>query len=135
MTKHNSKLENMTSNLRPEVILDFKFDHGLFFIGIKNIGGGSAFKVSVRFNRKIMGVNGTRPISALPLFRNIEFLPPQKEIETFLDESSSYFERRQPTQITTKISYSETNGKRFNTTLNHDLEIYREIGYIRKTAE
>ena len=109
--------------------MDFIFDEGLFHISIKNIGDRPAFKVSIRFDKKIVGVEGTKEISALPLFRNIEFLPPKKEIVIFLDTSASYFSRGQPTKISARISYRDFRGKKHETTIKHDLEIYREIGY------
>jgi hypothetical protein len=117
---------------KPEVIVDFIFDQGLFFISIKNIGDKPAFKVSIKFDKKILGVEGNKEISALPLFQNIEFLAPQKEIVTFLDNSFSYFKRGEPTKISAKILYHDASGKKHAATINHDLEIYREIGYVQR---
>ncbi len=119
----------------PEVIVDFLFDRGLFFISIKNIAAKSAFKVSVQFDKKIYGIEGTKEISALALFRNIEFLPPQKEIVTFLDTSASYFKRKQPTKITTRVSYQDADGTKHAHTIKHDLGIYREIGYTQRLVD
>ncbi len=115
-----------------DVIVDFIFEDGLFFISIKNIGGKPVFKVSVKFDKKIVGMEGTKDISALPLFRNIEFLAPQREIVTFLDRSASYFKRDGPTKISTRISYLDPSGKRRASTIKHDLEIYKEIGYVKR---
>ena len=116
----------------PEVIIDFIFDNGLFFISIRNIGNKPAFNISVDFDKKIFGVEGSKEISALPLFQNIEVLPPQKEIVTFLDTSAAYFKRGEPTKISVQISYRDSREKIFTATINHDLEIYKEIGYIRR---
>jgi len=116
----------------PEVIVDFIFDSGLFYISIKNIGDKPAFRVSIQFDKKIVGVEGSKEISALPLFRNIEFLAPKKEILTFLDTSTSYFRRGEPTKISARILYQDHNGTKHTTTINHDLEIYKEIGYIQR---
>ncbi len=114
----------------PDVILDFVFDRGLLFISIKNIGDRPAFAVRVQFSSRLMGVGGTREISALPLFHNLEFLPPQKEIVTFLDTSASYFGSGQATNISPRITARDSNGARRVVTIRHNLEIYREIGYI-----
>ena len=119
----------------PAVIVDFIFDRGLFFIAIKNIGDKSAFKISVQFDKKILGVEGTKEISALPLFQNIEFLPPHKEIVTFLDTSASYFGRKEPTKISTRVSYYDIKRTKHAITLKHDLGIYAEIGYVQHLAD
>ena len=114
----------------PDVIVDFIFDAGLFFISIINIGDKPAFKVSVTFDKKIRGLAGTKEISALPLFNNIEFLAPGKKITTFLDRSESYFGRKGPTKISASISYRDSKGTRYSVKIKHDLGIYRDIGYI-----
>lgn len=120
----------------PYVIVDFVFDRGLLSIAIKNIGSRPAFGVRVEFSHKLMGVEGTVEVSALPLFSALEFLPGGKEISTFLDSSASYFRSQQPEQITTRISYQDARGGRFTNTIHHNLEIYRAIGYgMRASGE
>ena len=115
---------------RPEVIVEFIFDCGLFHISIKNIGDLPAIGVSIKFDKKIVGLGGSKEISALPLFRNIEFLGPDREIVTLLDTSHSYFARKQPTKISARITYSDSAKQKYETTINHDLEIYRELTYL-----
>ena len=116
---------------KPEVIVDFIFDNGLLYISVKNIGALPAFKVSTKFDTEIVGVAGEKRISELALFKCLEFLPPQKEIRTFLDSSASYFGRNEPVMISTKISYEDSRKKRYLIKIDHNLEIYKEIGYIR----
>jgi hypothetical protein len=116
----------------PEVIVDFIFEDGLFFIAVENIGQRPALRVTVRFDKKITGLGGSSEISALPLFQNIEFMAPHKRIVTFFDSSASYFRRNEPTKISAKISYRDSEGSEFQTSVQHDLEIYRDISYILK---
>ena len=130
-----SGLKAPECNSGPDVILDFIFRDGLFFISISNIGDKPAYKVSVKFDCKIYGLAGAKEISALPMFRNIEFLAPKKEIVTFLDSSSSYFARKAPTKIAARISYRDSEGAKSSVTINHDLEIYREIGYMIRSDD
>ncbi len=113
----------------PYVIVDFVFDRGLLSISIKNIGARPAFAVRVRFSHKLMGCAGAVEVSALPLFRALEFLPGGKDITTILDTSVSYFRSKQPAQITTDISYQDSRGTKFSSTIRHNLEIYRQITY------
>lgn len=116
----------------PKVIVDFIFSEGLFFISIKNIGTQPAYKVSIRFDPEIKGVEGTKNISKLPLFRNIEFLAPQKEITTFLDTAALYFAREEPTKIAIDVTYQDFQHRQYTVTIKHDLEIYRSLGYITR---
>jgi hypothetical protein len=116
---------------KPEVIVDFIFNDGLLYIAVKNIGMKPAFKVSTQFDKDIVGVAGEKKISDLALFKCIEFLPPQKEIRTFLDSSASYFSRNEPVRISTRISYEDSRKKRYVSKIDHNLEIYKEIGFIR----
>ena len=115
-----------------DVIIDFIFDNGLLFILIKNISNNPAFNVRVKFNNRILGVNGSKEITSLNLFKNIEFLAPLKEIKTFLDTSESYFSRKQPTKIITEIFYKDIQNKEHQVVIKHDLEIYRDIGFVTK---
>ena len=116
---------------KPEVIVDFIFDDGLLYIAVKNIGALPAYKVSTGFDKEIIGVAGEKKISDLALFKCIEFLPPQKEIKTFLDSSAAYFNRNEPVMISTIISYEDARKKHYVNKIDHNLEIYKEIGYIR----
>jgi hypothetical protein len=122
----------MTSSQRPEVIVDFIFTEGLFFIAIKNISDVPAYDVSVKFDKEFTGVEGTKKISALPLFRKIPFLAPQKEISAYLDNSASYFRRKQPTKIVASLTWKDASGARHNAEIRHDLAIYRDLGYVRR---
>jgi len=97
----------------PEVIVDFIFENGMFFISIENIGDRPALKVTTTFDCKIVGLHGSREISALPLFQLIEFLAPHKSIRILLDSSSAYFGRNEPARITAKITYSDSSRKHY----------------------
>ncbi len=119
----------------PEVILDVIFEDGLLFLSIRNISERPAYKVLVNFDERIVGLEGTKEISALPLFRNVEFLAPGREIRTFLDSSASYFGRGQPTRIAARVSFQDADGTIYARTIHHDLRIYQSIGYTRKMTE
>lgn len=124
----------LAASKTPHVIVDFIFERGLFFITVRNISEQPAYKVSVKFDQKLFGLGGAREVSALPLFRNIEFLAPQKEIATLLDSSDSYFARKQPTKIKVQISYRDAGGDKHDVSIAHDLDIYRTIAFIGRPA-
>jgi hypothetical protein len=129
-TPGNSSPTNDDGRGRPDVIVEFLFERGMFHISVNNIGDRPALGVRVSFNKKIVGLDGTKEISALPLFQNIEFLGPKREIVTFIDASSSYFKRKQPTKIIARVSYNDSDKQKYECTINHNLEIYRELPYL-----
>jgi hypothetical protein len=121
----------MDGTARPEVIVDVEFDRGLLFLVLRNIGARPALEVSTTFDRKLLGLGGTKDVGALPLFRNILFLAPGKEIRTLLDSAGAWFARRRATKITARVTYRDTEGEEYRGTMRHDLEIYRELAYVR----
>jgi hypothetical protein len=130
---HSTSTTEVASG-RPEVIVEFLFDRGLLYISVNNIGNRPAISVSVKFDKKIVGLGGTREISAQTVFRNIEFLGPQREIVSLLDFSSSYFKRKQPTKISALITYQDLEKRRYEISIKHDLEIYRDLVFVEPTS-
>jgi hypothetical protein len=129
------KESNLFPANRPEVIVDFIYEEGLFFIAVENIGDKPALMVSVRFEPTFMGVGGQVAITDLPLFKKIDFLAPHKSISTFLDTITAYFQRDEPTQIAVHIYYQDQHNNQYQDIIQHDLLIYQDIGYIRSTRD
>jgi hypothetical protein len=115
---------------RPEVILDFRFEQGLLYIALANISAVPAYRVSVRFDQPFRGLGGECEVSSLRLFRRVEFLAPHKRIETLLDTSRAYFQRREPTAIKATVSFRDTAGKTYTREILHDLRIYQNLSYV-----
>jgi hypothetical protein len=115
---------------RPDVILEVLFDRGALLLALRNIGDRPAIATSVKFDKKIIGLGGLKDISTLAVFRQVEFLGPGREIVVFIDQSHSYFARKQPTKISARISYADSEKQKYNATINHDLEIYRDLPYL-----
>lgn len=114
------------------MILDVTFEEGLLFLDLVNLGELPAHRVRVRFDPPFGGVGGTRRISSLSLFRRLEFLAPGKRIRAFLDRSAAYFASGEPTLIDVTVSWRTDEGSRRSRQLRHDLEIYRDLGYIER---
>jgi hypothetical protein len=114
----------------PEVIFEFLFDRGLLSLSVRNIGTRAARKVEISFDRNFTGLGGSKEMSVLPVFSNIEFLGPGREIVTLLDTSASYFSRKQPTRITARVSYLDADDRRYQSTIEHDLEIFRDLTWV-----
>jgi len=121
---------------KPFVYVDFIFDEGLLFVEIQNYSNcRPAFNVKVTFSPELKGVEGTKKISAMPLFTKIGFLAPRRIIRTFLDRSSSFFMRGEPSKYIVTISYTDRFNASYVTTINYDLSIFRDIGYVRMSSQ
>jgi hypothetical protein len=115
-----------------EVFVDVRFDRGLLFLAVVNNGDRPALEVRVKFDRAFAGVGGTKRMQRLALFRRLEFLAPRKSIEAFLDRSDAYFARGEPTELTARVTWRTPDGARRAATIRHDLEIYRDLGYLER---
>lgn len=115
-------------------MVDFVFDRGLFHVVVANLSAVPALRVSVAFDKPFHGLGGRVEISALRLFRHLEFLAPWKRIETFLDSSAAYFLRREPTRITALICFRDTHRRRYERHITHDLTIYKDLAYLVPAA-
>ena len=114
----------------PEVIVDFTFDRGILHVAVVNVSDYSAFGVAVGFDTPFRGLGGSVDVSALPLFRRVEFLAPHKRIETLLDASAEFFARGEPTTIGATVSYNDGEGSKYERRIVHNLEIYRDVSYL-----
>lgn len=120
---------------RPDVVVDVVFEDGLLYIVVSNIGDAPALEVSCAFDRELRGLGGTADLSQLPLFANIEFLAPRKEIRTLLDTSAAYFARGEPTKLSVTTAYRDPSGRSYEATIQHDLAIYRELAYVPRGVQ
>lgn len=111
------------------MILDFDFQEGTLFVSLRNIGERPALNVSTALKPPIRGLEGRLVLAELPLLRAIPFFAPGKEIRFLLDASSSYFARGEPTRVTATMIYTDDQGHKFETVIQHDLEIYRSLPY------
>ena len=133
----NPKIENDSKpEKNPDVIVDFEYSDGLLFIVIENIGNDSAYDTSVRFNKKVLGMQKTKNISSLKIFQSLKFLPPGKKIKILVDLFQFYLAGRQPMQIRTVIFFRNKLKQIFQNSIQHDLSIYEdfvEIYNVKKT--
>jgi hypothetical protein len=120
----------LRSHLRsPDVIVDFACEKAKLFVVIKNIGDGPAHHVSTEFEPELQGAQGTRDVSALPLFEHLAFLAPEREIRVFVDTVSAYLGRDAPTKISATVRFEDDGGTRHERTICHDLRVYRGLEF------
>jgi hypothetical protein len=111
----------------PEVIIDFIFEEEAFYIAVRNISDRPLYFVKAQFDPPILGIGGQEAVGKLPVFNREYFLVPGKEIVTFLDSSQAYFERKEPTRITIRLTYRDFRGRIYKVEFHHDLEIYQKL--------
>ena len=114
----------------PEVIVDFIFDQGNLFISIKNLSWVAAFRVRIVFDKPMIGLQGQKKISSMRIFRSLDYLAPHKEISIFVDQSQSYFARKQPSIVRFSIQWKDQEGRSYKKNIKHNLLIYKDLGYI-----
>jgi hypothetical protein len=118
----------------PEVIVDFTVDEGMLSVCLKNIGGGSAYRVRTVFDKPFYGLGGEKCVSRMRVFREVAFMPPGKEFCQFVDMLGRYAKRREPMRIKATVSYRDRTGNRYEDTMVHDLRIYLDLGRARLAA-
>ncbi|MCP1676410.1 hypothetical protein J2T57_003571 [Natronocella acetinitrilica] len=126
------RLEAVTDG-RPDVVLDVLFDDGLLYLTLQNLGSAHAHDVHVRFDRSIRAVEGTRDITALEIFRDLAFLPVGKRIEVFLDTSGNFFAQQGDTEFVAHIRFHDATGRQYQHRARHNLAVYRDLGYVRRS--
>jgi hypothetical protein len=114
----------------PTVIVDFLFERGLLSVALINLANEPAYRVSVDFAKPFKGLGGTVEVSALQLFKRVEFLAPGKRIDAFIDPAAAYFRRREPTRIEALITHYNADGQVRRHRIIHDLAIYRDLIHL-----
>jgi hypothetical protein len=114
----------------PQVIVDFAFERGLLFVGVRNLGDRPAVDVKVEFDKPFRGLGGSREMNRVGLFQRIRFLAPGREIRTLVDSGAAYFARKEPTLLTAAVSYRTAAGERRRHSITHDLSIYHDLAYV-----
>lgn len=97
---------------------------------VRNIGNKPAFHIRIQFDQEFNGLDGATRMDTLPLFTQLEFLGPQREIKTILDRSAAYFCRHEPLQIIARVRFAEENNRKYETRSIHNLEVFRELGIV-----
>ncbi len=112
---------------RPEVIADFDYSDGLLFATLANVGSSPAYRISVKFDKRVGILGGERKLAAVSIFKRLQLLAPGKKLSVFLDSFGSYVGRGEPLELKVSVSYYNSEGRRFAETINHDLSIYKDF--------
>jgi hypothetical protein len=113
---------------RPEIVVDFAIEQGLLHVSLRNVGSSSAYRVRTVFDKPFHGLGGEKCISAMRVFSEVPFMPPQKEFTQYVDLLVSYAKRKEPLRLKATVSYTDRDGNRYQETQTHDLRIFLESG-------
>jgi len=113
----------------PNVIVDVLFESGLLFISVENIGFLPAHKIRITFDQPILGIDG-KPINDLILFKQLEYLPPGKQLTCFLNRADLYFRSDAPAQFVVTVDFQDDREQEFQNQIRHNLSIYEDINIV-----
>ena len=122
------------SQTRPHVIVDFETEEYLMYLALRNIGNGIAREVSLRFKPPLKDSRG-RVISNMPLFKKVDYFPPDKKVRTLFDSGPSYFgaSPKLPRIFNVSLSYfDDAKNEKFQEKIKLDLSVYENLTYTMK---
>ena len=116
--------------INPNIILDFVLKGESIYIRFVNPSDFEAYRVRVNFDQTIWGLNGSKKISGISIFRNLTYFPPHKEFLIYVDEIRSFFNALKRVIVKVQLNYSNAGKKRFRKEIIHNLKIYKDFPII-----
>ena len=114
----------------PHVIFEILLKEGILWMVVRNIGPKPAFFIRIQFEQSFKGLEGAKHMNTLPLFTQLDFLGPHREIQAVLDRSAAYFHRDEPLRLVARVKFEGDNGPKYETRSIHNLEVFQELGYV-----
>jgi len=123
------------SQTRPHIIVDIDMRKGrpVFDLRVKNIGNGIGYNFKSEWNPELINSRG-KNFSIMNMVKNINYLPPDKEISTLFDTTISYYNKKPPLPklYVVKISYEDEHKNSYKDEFKINLSAFENITY---TAE
>lgn len=122
-----------TERMRPQLYFDLVTNGELLFAKLKNHGPTAAFDIEIKLNPKIIKKYGVNDEDELKLASTkITYLPPQKELEEFIDTYSGFMVYQPDMKFNGNVKYrGEIKDKYYNQEINIDLSIHK-VPFISK---
>jgi hypothetical protein len=112
--------------LPTDVVLDACVDAGALQFVLACTGPGPAHAVRVRFSRAIRDLAGQR-VNDNPLYTQLEFLAPGREVVLLIDSLAGYLKRRQPLRFDVRITWRGDGGEAGRRAITHDLGAWTRL--------
>lgn len=109
-----------------DVWLDTRVEAGALEFVLRCNGPGGAHAVRLRFSRAIRDVAGER-VNDNPLFTQLEFLAPGREVVLLIDTLAGYARRRQPMRFDVRIAWRDDAGRPGRRDLTHELAAWSRL--------
>jgi hypothetical protein len=118
---------------RPYVIVDFDVADWLIDVAAVNIGAGAATDVKFSFKPELIDSDNRNLSQSFWLFKEgAAFLPSGKRIATLFDGANRYFGSGKPLRFQVDISYRDTQGDPWATSMTLDLSMYKGRLYVQR---
>lgn len=111
-----SSKRQFSETIRPKVYVDFRFNDGIMYVVVKNMGERAAHNIKIEFSPDIKYRIGgeDRSLNATPLINNLSFLGPKNEIDSLLGAGHEILPKQQDS-LKAIIRYeSECGRKKFS---------------------
>jgi hypothetical protein len=120
-----------TERMRPQLYFDLVTDGQMLFAKLKNHGTTAAFDIEITLEPKVLKrPNGNEELKLAS--SKIAYLPPQKELEEFIDTFSQFMVYRPDLKFNGRLNYrGATKDKYYNEEVNIDLPIHK-VPFISK---
>lgn len=129
-------LENShQTEFRPYVLAEVLLEQEWLLLVVRNIGLRPAVDLHIRWEPRFSGLGGEQATSELPLFRELSYLGPGREICTLLDSRQAYFARGEPARLVAYLQYRDEQGSRYQHTIRHNLEVFRDLALPVRFSE
>lgn len=127
------KLAHELQKCSPNPVLDFELIDESIYIRYYNASDIEAYNLSVEFSHSIPGFHGTRKISSLAVFRELNYMAPNKEFLIYVDDVGSFFEVLNIDSVRVDLKYQNKTGRRMSKSITHNLLVYKDIPIIIKS--
>lgn len=127
-------VEEIRTQNRPYVFLDFDMMNGKFDLSISNLGNRVAHNVTFELINDVENSRGKKLSEKDVIKKGISYFPPQRRFIFGFDYAQSFLSRDTAKFLHFKIKYFDGNGKDYEDEFKYDLTVYNDI-YFRSFSD
>lgn len=134
LTRKNIDLLTMLEleRMRPQLYFDLFTDNFLLFARLKNYGATAAFDIEIQLEPKIEKKHSNEKEGLKLTSMKIAYLPPEKELEEFIDSFPQFALGRPDLKFNGRLKYRSANsGKYYDEEISIDLSIH-QVPFVSK---